>query len=300
MSLKINNLTTKYVLTQFVIFFIIKLIILRGIVMPNEKKKKQTLLNKLENKMFIKYSQAGEENFDEINSVLEQTFKYAMETKSFEFHHYSDFIDNLKEIAELGGKTFVVKYRSNIVGTVSFKPREIDKPYYSGAVYELCHLAVLPEYQKKGMGVELVKLIQAEADSAGVPIILSTPEKNVDVARFYERYGFHRVRMFKAGDHYAIRFFKWNGECPYTAEWLREEYKKSALLCLMKNYEICNYVADEEIRSIWKSKFYKYMKDEPAEVRDEMRRGYRKKGTTPKRFVALREKKDKEQENSSD
>lgn len=244
-----------------------------------------------ENKYLIKFSEAGAENFEEINAVLEYTFKHAMESNGFAFNHYSDFIESLNSIVELGGKTFIVKYGKKIVGTVSYKPKGLEKWYYTGNAYELCHLAVLPEYQKLGLGRKLVDLIIDEAKNAGVGITLVTPEKNMGVIKFYEKIGFSRVRMFFAVDHYAVRFIMFNGESEFTSEELRSRYEKSAFLVLFRHYKECNEIADEQVLIKWRSEFYKYLRNEPEEVQEEMRKQFKRKGTTPKRFVKNRNKK---------
>lgn len=250
----------------------------------------------LEYKLFIRTAVATIENVEECNAVLEETFAYAMKNNGFAFTHFDNFVDSLKNIFELGGKTYIVKYKKKMVGTISIKPMEIDKWYYTGKVYELCHFAVLPKYQKLGLGSVLFDMVVAKAKEDGLNIVLSTPEKNSNVVRYYEKRGFSRIRMFFVKDHYACRFIMFTGEdAPFSREELRAEYEKSALLCLMKHYQECNEIADLEVRKKWNSQFYKYYKDEPDDVQLEMRKRFKKKGTTPKKFVRQREKKQQEQ-----
>lgn len=245
-----------------------------------------SFLTNLKHKLFINLSEATADNFEECNAVLEKTFAYAMDKDGFAFKHYSDFVDSLKNIAELGGKTYIVKYKKAIVGTISIKPKSVDRWYYSGDVYELCHFAVLPDYQRIGLGKMLVDTVIEAAKNAKLPIVLSTPEKNVSVIKYYEKNGFHRVRMFFATDHYACRFIMFTGEeAPFTKEEMREKFEESALIALMKHYRDCNEVADLEIRRKWNKNFYYFYKDQPEDIQLEMRKAFRKKGTTPRDII---------------
>lgn len=242
------------------------------------------------NKFLIKFSESTGENIEEINSVLEQTFAHTMDKNEFAFVHSTNFVDNLKEIAELGGKTFVVKYGKKIVGTISYKPREIKKWYYTGKVMEACHLAVLPEYQKLGLGNKLFDLGISEASKYNVPIIFSTPEKNVKVVNYYVgKEGVHKIEMSFVKDHYAVRFIIFNGEEPYTSEYIEKRFTRSAMIALMRHYKECNEIANADIRKLWNNRFYPYFKDEPEDVQQEMILQYRKKRITPRKFVQNRE-----------
>ncbi len=248
-------------------------------------KRLKRLIRKIQRVLFIRFGVASEKDIDEINSVLKQAYSFGMEKYDFHFSHFDDFKDKLIDLQNDGGKTFVVRYGRKIIGTISVKPKHEERWYYTGDAIEICHFGVLPKYQKLGLGGDLLDKGTEYAFGKGLPVVLSTPEKNVAVIRLYEKKGFNKVRMFKAQDHYAVRFIKWCGEQPYTKDEIKTKFEKNALLTLMKHYEICNEVANKELRKRWNMEFYRYIKDQPPEIVDDMRRQFRKNGRTPKRYV---------------
>lgn len=223
--------------------------------------------------------------FNEIGNVLEQAFQNAMTSDDFAFNHYSDFTENLNQVLDSGGKIFVAKCAKRIVGTLSVKPEEVDAWYYSGSAVNVCHFAVLPEYQGMGLGRMLLDSARDYSSSMGVPMRLTTPEKNVNAIRVYEKYGFSKVKMYKAGDHYAVYLFYGNGKSEYTHEHCKLKYEDSALLSLMKNRQICSYQTDEKIQKRWEKEFLKYMQDKSAEQCDDMRKCFRAYGITPREYT---------------
>lgn len=243
-------------------------------------------ISKLGKKLFLKYEMATEADFEEISKLLEVTYKHSMKENGFEFNHAEDFIENLKNIAEIGGKTFVARYHKNIIGTISYKPKSLDKWYYSGDAIEMCHLAVLPEYQSSGIGGTLFDMARDEINqNYELPIVFVTPEKNFNVVKYYERKGFSKVVFFKAGTHYTVRFIQWNGEKPFTDEEIKEKYKKIAMKALMKHYLICEEIADPELKELWSTQFADYYKSQTEEVQLQMRKQYNQNNITPKEFL---------------
>lgn len=248
-------------------------------------KKIKRFVRSLQRKLFIRFGEANENDIDEINSVLEQAYKFGMEKYDFQFNHFDSFGDKLRDIQTNGGKTYVVRYRKRIVGTISVKPKNEDRWYHTGDAIEICHLGVLPSYQRLGLGGDLLDMGTEYAFDQGLPVVLSTPEKNVSVVSFYVKKGFNKVRMFKAQDHYAIRFIKWNGDQPFDDDEIKARYEKNALLTLMKYHDVCNEVANDDLRKIWMMDFYRYMKNKPQDILDDMRKQYRKHDITPKMYV---------------
>ena len=54
----------------------------------------------------------------------------------------------------------------------------------------LVDIALLPEYQGRGIGSELLRELAAQADKAGVPLRLRVEKTNPGARRLYERLGF--------------------------------------------------------------------------------------------------------------
>lgn len=58
----------------------------------------------------------------------------------------------------------------------------------------LANLYISPEYQKKGIGTEVVRRIQKRANELGVPVALDVLRSNPGARRLYERLGFQTVK----------------------------------------------------------------------------------------------------------
>lgn len=137
--------------------------------------------------------------FNEIGNVLEQAFQNAMTSDDFAFNHYSDFTENLNQVLDSGGKIFVAKCAKRIVGTLSVKPEEVDAWYYSGSAVNVCHFAVLPEYQGMGLGRMLLDSARDYSSSMGVPMRLTTPEKMSMQSGFMKNTVFQRLKCIRQG-----------------------------------------------------------------------------------------------------
>lgn len=55
------------------------------------------------------------------------------------------------------------------------------------------NIALLPDFQSKGIGTRLIKELQAAAAVRGVPVELGVFRTNESARRFYERLGFERT-----------------------------------------------------------------------------------------------------------
>lgn len=63
------------------------------------------------------------------------------------------------------------------------------------------HINLLPEYQHKGLGRELINTFVSALREAGVPALhLSMWAANVDARAFYNRVGFHEIQVPDSGD----------------------------------------------------------------------------------------------------
>ncbi len=244
------------------------------------------LIDKLKRKLFIKIKSVDSDKyFEEISDLLELSFENAMKQSCFKFNIFNNFEEKLKQVQELGGKIFVLKYFGKIVGTVSVKPRILNTWYHQGQAVNLCHFAVLPEYQKHGFGKMLVDTVNDYAQQLGLPVFLTTPEKNYNAIKFYEKLGFHKVKMYLAGDHYSVYLFKPDNSENFRPERCVKLYEKSALLCLMKNYKICNIQSNKRVQKRWNKEFYPYLQCENAEICEDMYSVYRKYAVTPKVYI---------------
>jgi GNAT superfamily N-acetyltransferase len=105
-----------------------------------------------------------------IGPYVDLTFGAPEEEQRAFFDEYFDHRDF--EIVQVGGRD---------AGFLSFEEREAH-------VY-LAHVALLAEFQNRGIGSEIVQHVIDEAEEAGLPVRLRVIRSN-PARRFYERLGF--------------------------------------------------------------------------------------------------------------
>lgn len=96
-----------------------------------------------------------------------------------------------------GGECSVALYMAKIVGTILFRgPGQLGgTPWFERPdVATFSQFAVEPEYQGRGIGSELMALIERRAAATGArELALSTPEPAVWLVLMYERHGYRIV-----------------------------------------------------------------------------------------------------------
>lgn len=68
----------------------------------------------------------------------------------------------------------------------------------TGTQIRLLDIALLPEFQNRGIGARLVRQLIGESEAAGLPLRHMVFELNPDALRFYERLGFTRLEQHGA------------------------------------------------------------------------------------------------------
>ena len=107
------------------------------------------------------------------------------------------------------GECFVATYLGKVVGTIMFKTPEQTRrswptvPWFSvpgqhplppSGVATFSQFAVEPEYQGRGIGSELMKIVETRTRQAGAAeTALSTPEPAEWLVQMYQRYGYRIV-----------------------------------------------------------------------------------------------------------
>jgi GNAT superfamily N-acetyltransferase len=96
-----------------------------------------------------------------------------------------------------GGECYVALYMGKVVGTILYRgPGQLGgTPWFErGDVATFSQFAVEPEYQGRGIGGELMTLIESRASATGATeLALSTPEPAVWLVMMYERHGYRIV-----------------------------------------------------------------------------------------------------------
>lgn len=226
--------------------------------------------------------------FEEISNLIGCSYQTAMEKDHFVFTHYSDFVENLELVLNEGGQIFIVKYGRKIVGTISMTKKELNKWYFQGEAVKISLFAILPQYQCLGLGKRLLLKAIAYAEEQKVPLFLNTPERNINVIKYYEKYGFYKVKMFLSEEHYTVSLFRPLEEDASFVKRQKKRYRKAVLLCLMKNWSVCKQQSDKNIQKRWEKYYFPYLECENEDVRKDMRKAYRKFEISPKQYKRLK------------
>src|SRR5690625_7690335 len=81
--------------------------------------------------------------------------------------------------------TFVIENEHKIVGFISGGPERTDRFDYDSEIYTIY---IIDEYQKKGLGAQLLKVFSEEMQAIGYRSILVWVLTQNPSSRFYERY----------------------------------------------------------------------------------------------------------------
>jgi putative acetyltransferase len=116
-----------------------------------------------------------------IRHLLEQAFPGPDE---------ANLVEMLRE-ADKARISLVATYEGQVVGHILFSPVTIDPAQTGSSNIGLAPVAILPEFQNRGIGSNLIREGLEECRKAGYDIVVVLGE-----AHFYARFGFSR-----AGDH---------------------------------------------------------------------------------------------------
>ncbi len=108
-------------------------------------------------------------------------------------------VDGLRDALRAAVISLVVLEKDEVVGHIFFSPVSIESEDSTGRAFALGPMAVLPEFQRRGIGSELVRFGLAECKKRGhlVVVVLGHPE-------FYPRFGFTPAREKGLRCEYAV------------------------------------------------------------------------------------------------
>jgi len=111
-------------------------------------------------------------------------------TRAFERAAEAEIVDTLRRACP-EGVSFVAVYRNKIVGHILFTPAVVASKEQEIKGMGLAPLAVLPEFQRQGIGSQLIQAGLDEMHRAEQPfvIVLGHPE-------YYPRFGFVRASRY--------------------------------------------------------------------------------------------------------
>ncbi|ELR96582.1 GNAT family N-acetyltransferase [Gloeocapsa sp. PCC 73106] len=123
---------------------------------------------------------------DGVYSLLKQAFSREAEANLVKILHSNRIIC----------LSLIAFYNKQVVGYIAFSPVTIGTVNYDIKAVGLAPLAVLPSYQRQGIGSKLVETGLDELISSGYDavVVLGKPE-------FYDRFGFEQASLY--GIHYS-------------------------------------------------------------------------------------------------
>lgn len=138
--------------------------------------------------------------------------------------------DEIKKELE-DGHCFVAIKDKRVIGTASFRIRNLRKLYVWGKVIYYSLDGILPEFRGTDVYFNLTELREKYVKKTGIKIFqFHTAEKNKTVIKLNQKYGYKLV-LFKptAGgtDYYSVTMVKWENGCPLPDWYLGFMFKIS-------------------------------------------------------------------------
>lgn len=129
-------------------------------------------------------------------STVATIIKTAFQHSAYGYNNEVELVDKIRQQQSYQDLEWVACYQHQLVGHILFSHSEI-KQGNQQRLTGLClaPLAVLPEYQSKGIGSELIKTLDKELEQQGFAYICLVGDE-----QFYSRFGYQRA------SHYQIQF----------------------------------------------------------------------------------------------
>lgn len=145
------------------------------------------------------YIKIHKETPDDYNCVIELTEK-AFETLEISDHNEGKLIDKLRKApAFIEELSLVAELNGQVIGHILFTPIVIDYGEQQFQSLVLAPVSVLPEFQKQGIGGELILAGHQKAVELGFrsAILLGHPE-------YYPRFGYRPASTWGIKTHYEL------------------------------------------------------------------------------------------------
>lgn len=111
---------------------------------------------------------------------------------------------DIENLLKSGASIFKIEQNHQIIATLTIRKR-VD------GLYELCRLAVLPEYQRSGLGQRLIQFGEDILKAQKIDqVTLFSLKKNLFLQKWYQGMGFQKIleRQSVMGDYEIIQMSK--------------------------------------------------------------------------------------------
>lgn len=150
--------------------------------------------------------------------------------KGLHMHIASVKPDEMKEDLK-DGKCFVALHEGKVVGTTSYKIRNLKKWYRWGKVIYYSYDGILPEYRGTDVYFGLKEIQNKSVKESGIRVHqFHTAEKNKTVIKINLKYGFKLVLFrpnFVGSNYYSVTMLKWEDGCPFPDWYLKTMFNLS-------------------------------------------------------------------------
>lgn len=130
--------------------------------------------------MTISFKQAEQQDFDFLLSLRKQTMtphlERALLPTNEEYH--------VAQVRDAFDKSKIIVYKKHAIGLLKLGQED--------GKFHIIQIQILPEYQRKGIGAHVLKLLIAQARRHHAPITLNVLKHNPAI-RLYQRSGFKIV-----------------------------------------------------------------------------------------------------------
>jgi len=110
----------------------------------------------------------------------------------------AQLVDALRERGELR-VSLVAEVEGQVIGHIAFSPMRVDIENKTDGAFGLAPLAVLPEYQRTGIGLKLIAAGLDACRHSGVEIVIVLGHPN-----YYPRAGFQRASLYGISSEYDV------------------------------------------------------------------------------------------------
>lgn len=153
--------------------------------------------------------------------------------KGFHMHIAKVKPDEIKEDLK-EGKCFVALCGDKVIGTVSYKIRNLRKWYRWGKVVYYSYDGILPEYRGTDVYFGLYDLREKFIKESGIRVYqFHTAENNKMVIKINLKYGYKLVLFrpnYEGYDYYSVTMLKWEDGCPWPDWFLKLMFNLSKFI----------------------------------------------------------------------
>jgi len=122
-----------------------------------------------------------------------------------------------KRVVGSNGKCYVAMDDDTVVGTLSFIHKHFQRWYCQGESAELTLQGVLPSYQGRHIGTNMIKMCEKEIRKQEInTICFDTAEQNTIRIKMALKDQYRLVDYHYNNGHFSVELMKWMDQCPFS------------------------------------------------------------------------------------